>query len=74
MFGGPPGAQSSHRYNLAFSIQALNLFNNVNLANPVAVLTAPVSPQFGESNALAGQIFSSSTATRRIFLQANFTF
>ncbi len=74
MFGGPPGAQSSHRYNLAFSVQALNLFNNVNLANPVAVLTAPVSPQFGESNALAGQIFSSSTATRRIFLQANFTF
>ncbi len=74
MFGGPPGAQSSHRYNLAFSVQALNLFNNVNLANPVAVLTAPVSPQFGESNALAGRIFSSSTATRRVFLQANFTF
>lgn len=74
MFGGPPGAQSNHRYNLAFSVQALNLFNNVNLANPVAVLTAPVSPQFGESNALAGQIFSSSTAIRRVFLQANFTF
>jgi Carboxypeptidase regulatory-like domain len=73
-FGGPQGAQSSHRYNLAFSVQALNLFNNVDLANPVAVLTAPVSPQFGESNALAGQIFSSSTAIRRVFLQANFTF
>jgi hypothetical protein len=69
MGGGAPS--SSHRYNLSFSVQALNLFNVVNLANPTGVLT---STQFGESNALAGQIFSSSTAIRRVFLQAQFTF
>ncbi len=71
--GGPMGGapSSSHRYNLSFSVQALNVFNIVNLANPTGVLT---SAQFGESNALAGQIYSSSTAIRRVFLQAQFTF
>lgn len=76
-FGGPRGGPgggaptSSHRYNLSFSVQAFNLFNIVNLASPTGVLT---SRTFGESNALAGQIYSSSSAIRRIFMQAQFSF
>ena len=73
--GGPggPGGQSgaNHRYNLSFSVQALNLFNDINLAPPTGTLG---TPNFGKSNALAGQIYSSGSASRRIFLQAIFTF
>ncbi|MBV8632422.1 MAG: TonB-dependent receptor [Silvibacterium sp.] len=73
--GGPPGpgGQSgvNHRYNLNFSVQALNLFNNINLAPPTGVLG---TPNFGKSNAMAGQIYSSGAASRRISLQAIFTF
>jgi hypothetical protein len=73
--GGPggPGGQTAanHRYNLNFSVQALNLFNDINLAPPTGVLG---TPNFGKSNALAGQIYSSGAASRRVFLQAIFTF
>ena len=73
--GGPgrPGGQSgvNHRYNLNFSVQALNLFNDINLAPPTGTLG---TPNFGKSNAMAGQIYSSGSASRRIFLQAIFTF
>jgi len=73
--GGPggPGGQTAvnRRYNLSFSVQALNLFNDINLAPPTGTLG---TPNFGKSNALAGQIYSSGSASRRIFLQAIFSF
>ena len=73
--GGPggPGGQTgaNHRYNVSFSVQALNLFNDINLAPPTGVLG---TPNFGRSNAMAGQIYSSGSASRRIFLQAVFSF
>jgi hypothetical protein len=68
MFGGSP---SNKRYNLTFSVHARNIFNKVNVANPIGNLSSPL---FGESNALAGGPFSSSTANRRIDLQVLFNF
>ncbi len=68
-FGG--GDNTGRRYNLTFNAQALNLFNIINLAPPTGTIG---SPEFGNSNALAGQIFSSTSAARRVFLQATFSF
>ena len=74
--GGPGGAFNSaaatnRRYNLTFSVSARNIFNRVNLAPPIGNLS---SPQFGESNTLAGGPFSYGSATRRIDLQVLFSF
>jgi hypothetical protein len=76
--GGPggPGGQNNqralnHKYSMNFNVQALNLFNDINLAPPTGTLG---SPQFGKSNALAGQIFSSGSASRRVYVQVNFAF
>jgi hypothetical protein len=69
MFGG--GGASNNRYSLTFSVNARNVFNNVNVSNPIGNLSSPL---FGESNALAGGPFSSSTANRRIDLQLSFSF
>ncbi|MGC1453260.1 MAG: carboxypeptidase regulatory-like domain-containing protein [Candidatus Sulfotelmatobacter sp.] len=75
LFGGGGGmggsANSDRRYNLIFGFSVRNVFNKVNLANPGGVLG---SPFFGVSNALQGGPFSSSTAPRRIDLQATFSF
>ena len=68
MFGGAP---SNSRYNLTFSVNARNVFNNVNVANPIGNLSSPL---FGDSNDLARGPFSSSTANRRIDLQVSFNF
>jgi hypothetical protein len=68
MFGGVP---SNSRYNLMFSVNARNVFNNVNVSNPIGNLSSPL---FGQSNALVGGPFSSSTANRRIDLQVSFNF
>ena len=68
MFGGAP---SNNRYSLTFSVNARNLFNYVNVSNPIGNLSSPL---FGESNGLAGNPFSSSTANRRIDLQVSFNF
>ena len=68
MFGGAP---SNSRYNLTFSVNARNLFNNVNLATPIGNLSSPL---FGQANLLAGQPYNSTTANRRIDLQVQFTF
>ena len=70
MFGGSP---SDSHYNLTFSINARNVFNRVNLNNPIGNLSAPPSLLF-QSNALAGGPFSSSTANRLIYLQCQFSF
>jgi len=67
--GGGPG--TSKRYNLTFTVNARNVFNIVNGATPIGVLT---SPNFGKSIALATGPFSSAAANRKIELQASFTF
>jgi len=82
---GPPG--SGRKYSLTFSAQALNLFNNINYGTPTGTISAsPVlnssgvttgyvpDSLFGQSRALAGQIFSTGAASRRVYLQAVFTF
>ena len=76
LFGGGGGmntsSSSDRRYNLTLGISARNVFNNVNVANPNAVLGSRL---FGVSNALAGGPFSQgSSANRRIELQATFSF
>ena len=68
-FGGGPA--TTKRYSLTFSVNARNVFNKVNAAPPVGVLT---SPNFGQSIALAGGPFSSQAANRKIELQATFSF
>jgi hypothetical protein len=67
-FGAPP---ATRRYNLTLTASARNVLNHPNLATPVGNLN---SPAFGQSNALLGPPFSSSSANRRIDLQALFSF
>jgi len=70
--GGPFGGDSSgQKYSLTFAVAARNIFNNVNVANPVGVISSPI---FGESNSLAGGPFGSSSYNRRIDLQLTFSF
>ena len=83
LFG--PGAVSNRRYSLTFSINARNVLNHVNPANPIGNLGAcPETPEggcdasaavnFGHSIALAGGPFSGAAANRKIELQATFSF
>jgi hypothetical protein len=71
--GGPFGSvNTSHRYNLTFSVSARNALNRVNLAPPVADIDSTL---VGKYNSLASGPFSfSGNASRRIDLQAMFTF
>ncbi len=73
--GGAFGSNGStgRRYNFTLNGQALNLLNIVNYAPPTGTID---SPNFGRSNALAGQVFSSpnGSASRRVFIQATLTF
>ena len=92
-FGGGGGGRggmfgpvnTGHKYNLTFSVQALNLFNDINYGTPsgnliptLDVSTGLYGPgsRFEKSTNLAHGIFSSptSSASRRIFFQAAFTF
>jgi hypothetical protein len=68
-FGG--GAPSNSRYSLTFSVNARNVFNNVNLSAPYGALG---TNYFGRSNSLMGGFWSSAAANRRIDLQAAFNF
>lgn len=68
-FGG--GGSNTRKYAINFSVQALNLFNNVNYGQPIGTVN---STRFGESTSLAPGMFSSGAASRRIFIQAGFTF
>jgi hypothetical protein len=81
--GRPPGMggpANTRKYNLTFSAQALNLFNNVDYGAPSGVVQPPGTLQpgeidrFGRSQSLQAGIFSSGSAARRIFLQAVFSF
>jgi hypothetical protein len=75
--GGPGGmmgpAGTGHKFNLTFSAQALNLFNNVNYGTPVGTLG---SSEFGRSTSLANGPFSGpgGSTSRRVFFQAVFAF
>lgn len=75
LFGGGPSFASSNsdrRYNLILGVNARNVFNNVNVANPSAFLG---SRFFNVPNALQGGPFSPGTAAnRKIELQATFSF
>ena len=79
MMGGPGGGGGAGKYSLTFSINALNIFNHVNLATPVGNLT---STNFGQSLGLAGGFGgfggfgggSSGGGNRRIYANLRFTF
>ncbi len=74
--GGPGGmgsANTGHKYSLTFSAQALNLFNDIDYGTPRGTVI-PGATNFGQSTSLAGGIFSSGAAARRIFFQAVFSF
>jgi len=81
MFGGANA--NNKKYSLNFNVQALNLFNDIDLGTPVGGIQPTFNPttgqygpgpQFGKSDGLAGSIFSTSSAARRIFFQAAFQF
>lgn len=65
------GMETGRKYTLAFSAQALNLFNDIIPGTPVGTVN---SSKFGKSTDLAGGIFSSGSAARRVFLQTVFNF
>jgi hypothetical protein len=76
-FGGAMGGAMSvgnatnRRYSLTFSVNARNIFNNINFAPLVGNLSSPI---FGQPNAIAGGPYGSSSAPRKIELQAMFNF
>ena len=85
MFGG--GAGTNHRYNLTFSVNARNITNYTNFAQPNGLLNVPNSalcssnpqqcqnsPYFGLSNSLATGPFSTNGASRLFYLQVGFSF
>jgi hypothetical protein len=73
--GGPGGmggrVSTGRKYSLNFSAQAMNLFNDIDYGTPTGTLT---SPSFNKSTSLAGGIFSTGSAARRVFVQAVFSF
>lgn len=76
--GGESGNDTNHPHAVTFSINARNIFNNVNLASPIGVLG---SSRFDQSISLAtppggagGGGGPSAAANRLIYLQASFDF
>lgn len=76
--GGPGGASAPQKYSLTASVNFQNIFNRVNLSNPVGNLS---SPNFGQSLGLAGGFGgfgggggSTGAGNRRIYLNLRFTF
>ena len=71
--GGPMsvGSATNRRYNLTFSINARNVFNNINFAPLVGNLSSPL---FGQPNAIAGGPYGAASAPRKLELGATFTF
>jgi len=78
-------SNTGHKYSLTFSAQALNLFNDIDYGQPSGSLiptlnatTGRYGPgsRFGRSTSLARGMFASptSSAARRIFFQAAFSF
>jgi hypothetical protein len=80
IFGGM-GGDTNRPYSLTFSVNARNVFNNVNLANPISVLAVPTAGNpdpnlnFDKSISTAGGGFGGSNAANRLlYLQASFSF
>lgn len=69
--GGSSSVGADRKYNLRFSVQALNIFNDIDYGVPTGTLN---SPYFNRSTSLAGGVFSAGSAARRIFAQATFSF
>jgi hypothetical protein len=71
--GGPFGGaeKSSQKYSLTFTVNARNIFNDVNPAPPIGNLSSAL---FGQSTALAGGVFNTQAANRRVDLQMMFSF
>ncbi|MGA9673244.1 MAG: carboxypeptidase regulatory-like domain-containing protein [Terracidiphilus sp.] len=73
--GGPGGmfgpTSTGRKYSLNFSVQALNLFNDIDYGTPGGTLN---TPSFNRSTTLAGGIFSTGSAARRVFAQVVFSF
>jgi hypothetical protein len=70
--GGMGGGNTTGRkYSLTFSVQALNLFNDIDYGTPNGTVT---SPNFNRSTYLASGIFSTGSAARRVFGQVVFAF
>jgi hypothetical protein len=59
------------KYNLTFSANASNLFNDINYGTPTGVLG---NSNFGQSRSLQGGPFSQGSAARVIRFQAVFAF
>jgi hypothetical protein len=83
--GGGGIGNTGHKYSLNFSVQALNLFNDIDYGTPVGTISPLQNSTtnlwgpgslFGRSTSLAGGMFASpsSSAARRIFFQAAFSF
>jgi hypothetical protein len=82
--GGRGGmGNTGHKYSLNFNVQALNLFNDIDLGTPQGGIEPTFNsstglyspgPEFGKSTSLAGGIFSTSSAARRIFAMVAFQF
>ncbi len=70
-FGAPGGNGRPGRYSLTFNVDARNVFNKVNLGNPVGNIGSPL---FGVANSLAGGFYSEGAAVRRIDLSVAFAF
>ena len=80
MFGS---TSTGRKYSLNFSVQALNLFNDIDYGTPSGTIVPTADKttgaygagsQFDRSTSLAGGIFSTGSAARRIFAQAVFSF
>ena len=76
-------ADTGRKYALNFSVQALNLFNDIDRGTPSGSIQPTYDSnsnsygpgsQFGKSSSLAGGVFSAGSAARRIFFQAAFQF
>jgi len=80
--GGGGGGGTNHRYNVTLGVNVRNVFNYENVNLPNGVLNPPDTPGgtatvpafFGRSNNLAGGAFSSTSASRVVYLQLGFSF
>jgi hypothetical protein len=64
-------AAAAGKYSLSLGVLANNVFNDVDRGTPIGVVS---SSQFYQSTQLAGGIFSTNSAVRRITLLATFSF
>ena len=69
--GGRGGASSGKKYNFVLGAQFQNLFNIADRATPNGTLS---SSSFGKLTALAGGLYTTNDAVRRVQLTASFNF